>query len=231
MLRDPIVTILARDMRLKVLDEALMMLWVPLVMMLAPVMPLYLQAPGTPPPSGDHGVFDRFALPGGGEFDHEVGYGGGTHWPTSVCTVIFACIPDRFRWQWTKSPKHTGHSLPRGGAVWPFPASAPGWGFRIHLTPPPPHTAVKSSPSPPCTLGHAIGSCITRLKIFSTILDQDVVSATIVTILTRDMRLREQFWPRGVAGAACHDIGARGMQSKNVSTISRVNNVNHISCQ
>ena len=39
-----------------------------------------LQAPGyPPPPPGDHGGFDRFALPGGGEFDPEVGYGGRAH--------------------------------------------------------------------------------------------------------------------------------------------------------
>ena len=31
------------------------------------------------PPMGDHGGFDRFALPGVGEFDHKVDYGGGAH--------------------------------------------------------------------------------------------------------------------------------------------------------
>ena len=30
------------------------------------------------------------------EFEHEVGYGGGARWLTSVTTVIFTCTPDRF---------------------------------------------------------------------------------------------------------------------------------------
>ena len=34
--------------------------------------------PPPPPPRRPRG-FDRFALPGGGEFDHEVGYGGGAN--------------------------------------------------------------------------------------------------------------------------------------------------------
>ena len=72
-----------------------------------------LQAPPHPP--GDHGGFDRFALPGGGEFDHKVGYEDGAHWPTPVCAVISAC---------------TGWGCLTISSV-------PGWGFRIHLTPHP----------------------------------------------------------------------------------------------
>ena len=47
------------------------------------LMHLSIASPGVlpppPPRPGEHGGFDRFALPGGGEFDHEVGYGGGAH--------------------------------------------------------------------------------------------------------------------------------------------------------
>ena len=98
--------------------------------------------PPPPPTPGDHRGFDRFALPGGGEFDHKVGYGGGAHWPTPVCTVISAC---------------TGWGCLTISSV-------PGWGFRIHLTP----TLVKSPPSPGggggggCTLGHATDRCISQ---------------------------------------------------------------------
>ena len=67
----------------------------------------------TPTPGRPWG-FERFALPGGGEFDHKVGNGGEAHWPTAVCTVISACTG------WGRLTI----------------SSVPGWGFMIHLTPP-----------------------------------------------------------------------------------------------
>ena len=77
---------------------------------------MHLSIASPPPPSpGDHGGFDRFDLPEGGEFDHKVGYRGGAHWLTPVCTVVSACT----------------------GWGYLTISSVPGWGFRIHLTPPP----------------------------------------------------------------------------------------------
>ena len=79
-------------------------------------------------------------LPGGGEFDLDVGYGGGAHWPTSVCTVIFACAPGRFN-----GPSRANiPDVPCGGYGGLTITSVPGWGFRIHFA----HTLVKSPRSP-----------------------------------------------------------------------------------
>ena len=52
-------------------------------------MHLSIASPGVIPgrPQG----FYHFVLPRGGEFDHKVGYGVGTHWPTPVYTAIYAC--------------------------------------------------------------------------------------------------------------------------------------------
>ena len=49
---------------------------------------------------------------------------GEAHWPTPVCTVIFACAPDRSNG--TSPCKHTGRSLLGVGAVWPFRLSPGG---------------------------------------------------------------------------------------------------------
>ena len=100
--------------------------------------------PPPPPPPRRTWGFDCLALPGGGEFDHEVGYGGGAYWPTPVCTVISACIG------WgclTISP-------------------VPGWGFRIHLTPPwsNPHHLRGGGGGGGGTVGHAIDRCKSQLS-------------------------------------------------------------------
>ena len=55
------------------------------------VMHLSIASPTPPPPPSQETMVDLTALPGGGEFDHKVGYRGGAHWPTPVCTVISAC--------------------------------------------------------------------------------------------------------------------------------------------
>ena len=77
---------------------------------------LSIASPGVPPPPlGEHGIWPlRFTRVWG--IWPRGGLQGGAHWPTPVCTVICACI---------------------GWGCLSI-SSVPGWGLRIHLTPPPP---------------------------------------------------------------------------------------------
>ena len=57
---------------------------------------------------------------------------GGAHWPTSVCSVIFTCTPN-----WFNGPSRANIlNVPCTGVGCLTISSVPGWGFRIHLTPP-----------------------------------------------------------------------------------------------
>ena len=95
---------------------------------------------GTSLPRRPWGIWP-FRFIRGGEFDHEVGSGGGTHWPSSVCTVI--CV---YSSNWFDEPSRTNISnVPCPGVGLFDHFLCPQGGFWIDLPPPPP---VKSPPPP-----------------------------------------------------------------------------------
>ena len=94
--------------------------------------------PPPPPPLRPRGIWPPRFTRGreDGEFDHEMGSGGGTHWPSSVCTLICVCSP-----RWFNKPSRTNipdvpcpgvglfdHFLcPKGGVFgWIWPPPPPG---------------------------------------------------------------------------------------------------------
>ena len=85
--------------------------------------PLLAESPGATAPTSS-------VLPGGGWFDHGVGFEG-EYRRTQICTVIFACTPDR-----SYEPSRANiPDFPGPGADWPCPPAVLVWGLWLDLIP------------------------------------------------------------------------------------------------